>query len=398
LGGALALARGAARLLFGRGARLLPPATASRSSRVSRTWWARSLFSSSFTHPFEGELEDRDAHLRGKGRGRVWSTAAAQDAGDRRREGSELDDLALSQSCVGGDDRLARPGEGPRLVEQGREGYVGDGSNRWNAVHRLDAARLFRLAIEKAPAGAVLHAVGEEGITARKIAELIGTKLGLLVSAIARAAAAGHFGWVGRFFAIDQPASSAQTRQRTGLDADAPGAARGPRGGPRLPLRDRPGYGGGAVQTAVPSTSAQEPQPFAAQSKNCRPPPTQNTALSLTHSSTQPALGAGATHAFALQTSPSRAQSVAEMIRSWRQSFTFRVPSQPGGVPPSRVPVQDPKLQIGWPPSSRTHDSPRAPHGITDHTFPPGAGASHRIASPARGPATPATRPAWGAQ
>lgn len=92
---------------------------------------------------------------------------------------------------------------------KGVSGYPGDGSNRWPAVHRLDAAHLFRLAVESAPAGARLHAVGEEGIPVREIAEVIGRQLGLPVVAIAPEDLAGHFGFLGAFFALDCPASSA---------------------------------------------------------------------------------------------------------------------------------------------------------------------------------------------
>ncbi len=114
-----------------------------------------------------------------------------------------------------------------RLVEIAREkgvsGYVGDGTNRWTAVHRLDAASLFRLAIEKAPAGAVLHGVAEEAVTTRTIAEVIGRKLNLPVRSIAPEAAGDHFGWLGRFFAMDQPASSELTRRRMGWTPTRPG-------------------------------------------------------------------------------------------------------------------------------------------------------------------------------
>jgi len=114
-----------------------------------------------------------------------------------------------------------------RLVEIAREkgvsGYIGDGSNRWPAVHRMDAARLFRLALEKAPAGAMLHAVADEGVPARTIAEAIGRKLGLPVASIAPEAAGGHFGWLSRFFVMDQPASSALTQLRMGWKPTHPG-------------------------------------------------------------------------------------------------------------------------------------------------------------------------------
>jgi nucleoside-diphosphate-sugar epimerase len=101
-------------------------------------------------------------------------------------------------------------------VRTGISGYVGDGANRWSAVNRSDAARLVALALEKAPAGTVVHAAGEEGIAARDIAEALGTVLGLPVESVHPDAALEHFGWIGRFFALDMPASSAITRERYG--------------------------------------------------------------------------------------------------------------------------------------------------------------------------------------
>lgn len=91
--------------------------------------------------------------------------------------------------------------------------YVGDGSQRWAAVHRRDAARLFRLAIEAAPAGSVLHAVGEEGVTLRDVAELIGDRLDLPVTSIPAERAMEHFGFLGGFLSSDIPASSALTQR-----------------------------------------------------------------------------------------------------------------------------------------------------------------------------------------
>jgi nucleoside-diphosphate-sugar epimerase len=100
--------------------------------------------------------------------------------------------------------------------EKGVSGYVGDGSNRWPAVHRLDAARLFRLALEKAPAGSVLHGVGEEGVPTRTIAEVIGRHLDLPVVSISPEDAGKHFRWLGPFSSIDNPTSSALTRELLG--------------------------------------------------------------------------------------------------------------------------------------------------------------------------------------
>jgi nucleoside-diphosphate-sugar epimerase len=108
----------------------------------------------------------------------------------------------------------------PQLIRIARDkqiaGYPGDGSNRWSAVHRLDAAVLYRLAIEKAPAGARLHGVGEDSITSRQIAEAIGGKLGVPVQAIPAERVGEHFGWIGAFFSIDKPASNTRTRELVG--------------------------------------------------------------------------------------------------------------------------------------------------------------------------------------
>jgi len=100
--------------------------------------------------------------------------------------------------------------------EKGVSAYIGDGRNRWNAVHRLDAARLFRLALEKATAGARYHAVAEEGIAFRDIAEVIGRRLNIPVVSKSPEEAADHFGWIGAFAGIDCPASSKLTQERLG--------------------------------------------------------------------------------------------------------------------------------------------------------------------------------------
>jgi nucleoside-diphosphate-sugar epimerase len=115
----------------------------------------------------------------------------------------------------------------PFLIEiartRGVSGYVGDGTNRWPAVHRLDAGHLYRLALEQAPAGTVLHAVAEEGVPTREIAEVIGRQLELPVVSIDADQAADHFGWIAAFFGLDVPASSALTRERFGWQPTHPG-------------------------------------------------------------------------------------------------------------------------------------------------------------------------------
>jgi nucleoside-diphosphate-sugar epimerase len=100
----------------------------------------------------------------------------------------------------------------------GFSGYPGDGSNRWSGVHRRDAARLFRLALESAPAGARLHGVAETGIAVRDIAEAIGRHLGLPVTSVAPEDVPGHFGWIGPFWSLDIPAASELTRARLGWE------------------------------------------------------------------------------------------------------------------------------------------------------------------------------------
>ena len=107
--------------------------------------------------------------------------------------------------------------------DKGVSGYLGDGSHRWPAVHRFDAAHLFRLAVEEAPAGSVLHAVDDEGVPVRAIAEVIGRHLGLPVAAIAPEDAAGHFTWLSGFIGIDSPASSTLTRALLGWQPAQPG-------------------------------------------------------------------------------------------------------------------------------------------------------------------------------
>jgi nucleoside-diphosphate-sugar epimerase len=148
---------------------------------------------------------------------RVANARAALDLAAR---GVRSSVVGLPRTVHGDGDRH---GFIARLVaiarDKGVSGYVGDGSSRWPAVHVLDAAHLFRLAAEEAPAGSRLHAVGDEGVATREIAEVIGRHLSLP----AASAPAGDFGFLGQILAIDQPASAALTRDLLGWRPVWPG-------------------------------------------------------------------------------------------------------------------------------------------------------------------------------
>jgi nucleoside-diphosphate-sugar epimerase len=160
--------------------------------------------------------------------GRVATEDDSADPGAHPRVASER--LALALAGRGVRSSVVRPGpsvhgEGdhgfvPILIQiarsKGVSAYVGDGSNRWPAVHRLDAGRLYRLALESATPGSVFHAVADEGIPTREIAEVIGRHLSLPVASLDAEQARAHFDWMARFWGVDAPASSALTRERLG--------------------------------------------------------------------------------------------------------------------------------------------------------------------------------------
>jgi nucleoside-diphosphate-sugar epimerase len=151
---------------------------------------------------------------------RVASEQAAHAVASR---GVRVSVLRLPPSVHGEGDH----GFVPNLIaiarEKGVSAYIGDGLNRWPAVHRLDAARLFRLVVEKGLAGATFHGVAEEGVPFREIAEVIGRHLNLPVVSKSSEEAPDHFGWFSPFAAVDNPSSSKKTRETQGWRPTQPG-------------------------------------------------------------------------------------------------------------------------------------------------------------------------------
>jgi nucleoside-diphosphate-sugar epimerase len=161
--------------------------------------------------------------------GRVATEEDFADLSSTPHPRAAVEKLGLGLAASGVRVSVVRPGasvhgEGdhgfvPFLIgiarSKGVSGYIGDGSNRWPAVHRLDTARLYRLALESAPPGAVLHAVAES-VPTREIAEAIARHLNIPAVSIPPEDAGEHFGWMGAFWGLDAPASSALTQERMG--------------------------------------------------------------------------------------------------------------------------------------------------------------------------------------
>jgi nucleoside-diphosphate-sugar epimerase len=145
----------------------------------------------------------------------AWPRASEQTADEIAAQGVRAATIRLSPSVHGDDDKH---GFIPILIniarEKGVSAYIGEGLNQWNAVHRLDAARLYRLALENAVPHARYHGSAEEAITVKTIAEAIGNQLNLPVKSIAPETAGEHFGWFSQMAAIDCPASSKLTQER----------------------------------------------------------------------------------------------------------------------------------------------------------------------------------------
>lgn len=143
----------------------------------------------------------------------AWPRASEQAADAAVASGARTAVVRLAPSVHGDDDKH---GFIPMLVniarEKGFSAYIGEGLNRWNAVHRLDAVRLFRLALENATPGARYHGVAEEAITLKSIAEAIGKQLDIPVKSISPETGTEHFGWFSQMAALDCPASSKLTQ------------------------------------------------------------------------------------------------------------------------------------------------------------------------------------------
>lgn len=150
--------------------------------------------------------------------------AASEEAADLAgKSGARVSVVRLAPTVHGKGDHNFIPTLIRIAKEKGVSAYIAEGNNCWTAVHRLDVARLYRLVLEKSAAGGRYHAVAEEGIPFREIADAIGLRLNIPVVSITPEEAAGHFGWFAHFAAMDIPASSQRTRDQLAWQPTGPG-------------------------------------------------------------------------------------------------------------------------------------------------------------------------------
>ncbi len=163
--------------------------------------------------------EDGERELTGPERRRANAqlTLAMADRGIRSSV------VRLPPTCHGDGDNGFIPTAIGFAREKGAAAYLGDGSNRWPAVHRDDAATVFRLALESAPAGSALHAIGDEGVPIREVADVFAEHLDVPAVSVAPEQAGDYLGWLGLFWGLDSPASAAITRELLGWQPTRPG-------------------------------------------------------------------------------------------------------------------------------------------------------------------------------
>ncbi len=191
------------------------------------------LVTSVLAHLAPGRISTETDHLDPKFP-RAASEAAAAAVAAR---GVRASAVRLPPSTHGIGDRI---GFVPHLIrlarEKGVSAYIGDGLNLWPAVHRLDAARLYRLALEQGVESGPYHAVGDAGVPFKEIAEVIGRRLGVPVVSKTAEEATAHFGWFARFAGMDIPSSRKRTSSALGWQPEQPGL---------IADIDQPGYFGG---------------------------------------------------------------------------------------------------------------------------------------------------------